>query len=290
MDDTLIQDIVEIAKGSVCFEEAAYALLGLELAFKDGRFIPIILEVFDKTHSFRLARDLGKINWDSRIVDSLARLTAGEFLHVIPDGSIYKFHDGPGLLASLSLLEINDKNGLSGMVSNLLQNKDIITTQKFLIQAGDKVVQYLIQGLDLDEPNACCSAAYCLGEIGNKTATKPLTKALNYENMLFVSKVAKALGKLDDPEAIPALLENIDHKSVHVRPVIKWALKNLKEQWTPEPFLVALGSKEEKVVLYAIDALTKLKSNKAIEPLSSLLDSENTKISNSAKKALRKIK
>jgi len=290
VDDAFIQDIVEIARESKCCEEAAYALLGLELAFKDGRFIPIILDVFDKTFSMRLARHLGKIDWDTRVVESLVRATKGEFLHSIPDGLNYKLVDGLGLLASLSLLEINDNDGFRGMVPNLLQNQELNSTPKLLIRAGDMVVPYLIQGLELENTNARSQAANCLGEIGNKTATKSLIDALENDDMLFVSRVAKALGKMDDPAAIPALLENIDHKSILVRPVISWAIKKLNEQWTPEPFLAVLSSENEKVVLFAINALKKLKSTQAIEPFVKLLDSENKKILKAAKRALKNIK
>ena len=86
MDEVFIQDIIDLAERAECREGAAFAMLGLELALREGRFVPLILKVFDETLSLRLARHLGKISWDSRVVDSLVRATAGNFLITEMDG------------------------------------------------------------------------------------------------------------------------------------------------------------------------------------------------------------
>jgi hypothetical protein len=290
IDEGFIQDIIELAERGQCREGAAFALLGLELAQRDGRYIPQILAVFDETHSLRLARHLGKISWDSRVVDSLVRGTAENFLITELEGLSLKSYDGVGLLSALSLLELRDERGLKGMVSNLISKKDSQSPDKLLVYAGDAAVPGLIEGLKQENiNNSQARAAALLGEIGDQQAVQPLIHALQSENDFCVIAAAKALGKLGSPAAIPGLLQSLGHKSLHVRTAGSSALKALKDLWTPEPFITALASEDVQIVLYAIEAVGALKSEGAVEPLTRLVASENKKVKKAAEKVLKKI-
>lgn len=290
MDEQFIHDIENLIKEEESREAAAFALLGLELANKSGRFLPLILEVFDETQSLRLASYLGKVTWDSRVVDSLVRGTSGNFLTTEMDGLSLKSYDGVGLLSALSLLELNDERGVTGMVINLLQLKDSQLPDQLLVYAGDAAVAGLIESLKQENiNNSRARAAACLGEISNKQAIKPLLDTLQDENEFCVIAAAKALCKFGDPAAIPGLLQILRHKSLLVRKAGSSCLKKLKNVWTSEPFIKALADVDETVVLFAIEAIGGMKSKAAIEPLTRLVASENKKVKKSAEKVLKKI-
>ncbi len=290
MDEGFIQDIITLVEGGDCREEGAFALLGLELAERQGRFVPLILEVFNESHSLRLARHLGKISWDQRVVESLVEATAVNFIITEMDGLSLKAYDGVGLLSALSLIELTDEHGLQGMVGNLLRLQDTQLPDQVLKFAGDAAVPGLIAGLNQENGyNSRSRAAACLGEIGNKDAVSPLLDVLNDGTVIDMITVAKALGKLGSPEAIPGLLQILGHKSPLVRPAGSSALKTLKDFWTPEPFLAALAAEDERIVLFAIDAIGALKSKEAIVPLTRLTGSENKKVKKAAEKVLKKI-
>lgn len=290
MDEGFIQDIITLVNRGDCREAGAFALLGLELAERQGRFIPLILEVFDETHSLRLARHLGKINWDPRVVESLVKATAANFLIAEMDGLSLKTYDGVGLLSALSLIELDDEGGLQGMVNNLLQLKDSQVPDQLLLYAGDAAVPGLIEGLKQENINNSRSrAAECLGKIGNINAVQPLLEVLDDENEFCVMAAAKALGKLGAPSAIPGLLQTLGHKSLLVRTAGSSALKKLKDHWTPEPFIAVLAAEDERIALFAIDVMGELKSGEAIEPLTRLAASGNKKVKKAAGKVLKKI-
>jgi hypothetical protein len=290
MDEGFIQDIITLVERGDCREAGAFALLGLELAERQGRFIPLILEVFDESHSLRLARHLGKISWDQRVVESLVKATAAKFLTIEMEGLSLKSYDGVGLLSALSLLELKDEYGLKGMVNNLLRLEDTQLPDQLLIFAGDAAVPGLIAGLNQEDGyNSRSRAAACLGEIGNKDAVFALLDVLKEDSVIDVIAAAKALGKLGSPAAIPGLLQILGHNSLLVRPAGSSALKKLKDLWTPEPFLAVLAVKDERIVLFAIDAIGEMKSKEAIEPLTRLAASDNKKIKKAAEKVLKKI-
>ena len=291
MDEQFSQDIINLIKEGESRVEGAFALLGLELAQKEGRYIALILEVFDETLSLRLARHLGKISWDSGVVDSLVRGTAANFVITEMDGLSLKYYDGPGLLSALSLLELSDESGLRRMVNNLLRLKESQLPDELLVYAGDAAVPGLIDGLKQENiNNSQARAAACLSKIGNRIAVPPLVDVLQDENDFCVSASAKALGELGDPMAIPGLLQTLCHKSLLVRTAGSSALKKLKGVWTPDPFIPALVAEDERIVLFAIEAIGGFKSKGAVEPLTNLLVSENKKIKKAAEKALKRIK
>jgi len=66
-------------------------------------------------------------------------------------------------------------------------------------------VYYLIGALD--DPKTRGSAAHHLGDLGDRKAVPALIRNLRVENDLSRNAVIKALARIGDPAAIPALLE-----------------------------------------------------------------------------------
>jgi|GEM_PF-6359315 len=281
-DDDFIQDIIKLAKEDKSSISAAFALLGLEIAKKEGKFIPIILEVFESTHSKvelfsdLLIKHLGKVTWDERVVDSLIDTLSEAFVTTISTGlASYKIIYSTSYYASHALLEIGNERGVEAMVLSLL--KEMVDTrfqnpkpkeyiQPFLKEIGKPVVKYLIQALSLDDPEVRVMAANCLGDIGDPTALEALAR-----------------------NAIPALLPLLG-KSWLTYGEAHQSLIKMKDVWQAPPFIDVLKHEDQRVVLFAISALKNIKDKTAIEPLTALLESDNKKINKAAKKALKTLK
>jgi len=306
-DDDFIQDIIKLAEEDKHSISAAFALLGLEIAEKEGKYIPIILEVFESTHSKvelfsdLLIKHLGKVTWDERVVDSLIdTLSEGFFVTTIGTGAWlnYKTIYGTSYYASRALLEIGNERGVEAMVLSLL--KEMIDTrfqnpkpkkyiQPFLEEVGKPVVKYLIQALSLDDPEVHVMAANCLGDIGDPTAFEALARNTTAEDYKTVNAAASTLGKLGDPRAIPVLLPLLGSE-LFLSLTVTNSLYKLKDVWQAPLFIDALKHEDQKVVLFAINALKIIQDKSAIEPLTALLESDNKKINKAAKKALKTLK
>jgi HEAT repeat protein len=130
-------------------------------------------------------------------------------------------------------------------------------------------------------------AANCLGKIGSKAATNALISALQDQDRRIENEAVIALGKLADAAAIPILLRSLGHHSMIVRNSAAKSLNSLNEQWTPQPFIAELANQEERVAVFAIEALGEMKSRNAIDALSVLVTSENKKIRKAAEKAIK---
>lgn len=297
IDEDFIQDIIKLAEEDKHSGSAAFALLGIEIAKKEGKYIPIILDVFRSSiFSIVLIDYLGKIKWDERVVDHLIDLLSKDFVIITYIGLRSKKINGTSYYASRALLEIGNERGIETMVFSLLQKlservnpdpKGYI--QFFLTEAGKPVVKYLIQGLSFDDPQARVIAANCLGDIGDPTAFEVLAKNTTNKDAKTANAVVIALGKLGDPRAIPVLLPLLASKNLFHWDVIQ-SLNNLKDVWQAPLFIDALKHEDPRVVLFAINALKIIKDKSAIEPLTALLESDNKKIRKEAFKALKTLK
>ena len=296
-DESTVQEIIALTDHPKAREEAAFALLGLEIARKRGEFTPYILKVFDETHTKDLAAHLGKITGDERVVESLIGALNERFIEVEITGlTTADYYNGPALYACQSLLANGDERGIDSMVMALLQKKesnvpDGITTHNkklFLVDPGRQVLQPLISALSSEDLKVRAQAAFYLGEIGDPAAFESLAQCItSTTDGDLISKVSTALFKLGDPRAIPVLLPTLTHKDMLLRADIKNGLKRLKNVWTPEPFIDALGHEDPRVALFSINALKELKDKGAIEPLSELLDHEDKKVKKQAQKAIK---
>ena len=295
-DSSTIQEIITLTEEKKYRKEAAFALLGLEIARKRGEYTPHILKVFDETHTKDLAAHLGMIKGDEAVVDSLIGALGEKFIEVVPTGlTSADYFIGPAIYASRSLLAIDHDRGIEAMTMAILQKFDSLVPddmmehhrKELLVDPGVRVLKPLILALSSENKIVRSKAASYLGEIGDPAAFDALAMNTTSDDVSTINSAAMALGTLGDPRAIPYLLPILAHKNMITRDVAKGALKRLKDVWDIAPFIEALGHDEQRVVLFSINALKELKDKGTIEPLSELLDHEDKKVKKQAQKAIK---
>ena len=108
---------------------------------------------------------------------------------------------------------------------------------------------------------------------------KPLLLALNDEDQNIAMIAGMGIASVKDTEAVLPLCEMLKSrgKEDKLRPTLIWLLGELGDKRAEDVLLEALNSEENKTTkYYLIEALGKVKSRKAVEPLISLLNDEKT--------------
>lgn len=123
-------------------------------------------------------------------------------------------------------------------------------------------------GACLRDPNLTVqeSAASILSTIADERVFDPLLGALTSQDWIVRMHAAKALGRIGDTRAVSALMPLLQDKVKAVRVEAAQALVSLKEASVPS-LLEALKHSEWLVRLHAVEALGKIKSPAAVEPL-----------------------
>ncbi len=127
-------------------------------------------------------------------------------------------------------------------------------------------------GVCLRDPNLTVqeAAAAILSTIGDRRVVDPLIEALNSSNWVVRMHAAKALGRIGDVEAVTPLIPLLQDKVKAVRVDTANALALIGH--AAVPFLLeALTHQEWLVRLHAVEALGKIKSSDAVEPLLRLM-------------------
>jgi HEAT repeat protein len=102
------------------------------------------------------------------------------------------------------------------------------------IEAFDHLSYFekLVRALNHSERTTRIRAAYILGELKDKRAVKPLAKNLNgahgIRDIFFEEAVVIALGKIDGEEALPILIDLLDHPSFLIRAAALNSLRRFK--------------------------------------------------------------
>ena len=180
-------------------------------------------------------------------------------------------------------------------------------------QAVEPLSEVLLRDGDAD---VRASAAWALGEIGDASAVEKLIKALNDEDSGVREKAVAALGKMGK-DAYEPLVQALSAKKARVRKGAALALgnlrmkdaikplsealhdKNFEVRWCAaqalanigafEPLIEASKEEDEEVRWCAVSALGKLKDERAVKHLISLLDDPSEKVRASAAWALGEI-
>jgi hypothetical protein len=310
IDDELIEDIVRLAEGGANEKEenlevqAAYALLGIEIARRDGKHLQTILNVLNSSHNKFLINNIAKVPFDERVVDVLISILQDDFLYFRQEGMKTIVEYSTSYWAACALLEIGDERGIDIMVNEILVKFSELMERSFnlsvevnidskyhdfFVEAGKPVVNYLIRGLSSNDRQVCRLAVSSLGGIGDKSAFEAMAAFIKSDITGAIYMTATAFGELGDPKAIPVLLPLLSSNIPGASGAVKKALNKLRSYWHADDFVDVLNDENERVVIYAIDALKDIKDKSAVEPLTALLESDNKKILKSVKKALKKI-
>jgi len=137
--------------------------------------------------------------------------------------------------AILALGELRDKRAVEPLISCMKKGFSSypasstfplgMCAQSALIKIGEPAVEPLIEVLKNEVPNTRASAAYILGEIGDKRAVEPLFHALGDSNLLVEGRAAEALEVIGEP-AVEYLFKALeDDRTEHVALV---TLRNMR--------------------------------------------------------------
>ncbi len=191
-----------------------------------------------------------------------------------------------------------------------------------LVSVGKPAVKPLIAALKSRDPFVRRQSAEALGEIGDPRAVEPLmdllsdpdslirrhaVKALgNIKDLRAVdliagiltnageqwyvrSTAAEALGRIQDPNALEALITVLMDPHWNVRSQSATALGSLGDRQAVEPLVSALKDQDAAVRGSAAEALGKIRDKRAIEPLRAALEDEDRHVRKQAQQALIRI-
>lgn len=103
-----------------------------------------------------------------------------------------------------------------------------------LARMGRPALEPLLEALAARSPQARAHAALGVGEMeprnGRKEALARLMIALKDDDAQVREECARALGKIEDPEAVPALLAALRDQAAAVRTATAWALGEMKAE------------------------------------------------------------
>ncbi|MCC2640209.1 MAG: uncharacterized protein K0S45_622 [Nitrospira sp.] len=110
------------------------------------------------------------------------------------------------------------------------------------------------------------AASAILASIADSRVFDPLVAALRSHDWIVRMHAAKALGRIGEPQAVPVLMPLLQDKVKAVREEASSALAAIGSA-AVSPLLLALEHEEWLVRLHAVEALGKLKSSDAVDPL-----------------------
>ncbi len=139
-----------------------------------------------------------------------------------------------------------------------------------LTSLGEPAVMALGACLADPELSVQEAASSVLASIADGRVRDPLIRALRTHDWIVRMHAVKALGRLQDPQSVPALIPLLQDKVKAVREEVSSALAAIGEASIPA-LLQALAHQEWLVRLHAVESLGKTRSQKAVEPLLSVI-------------------
>lgn len=174
-----------------------------------------------------------------------------------------KFHDSSG-------------SPDSSQISTLIEQMKDVTVrtsrdaQEALFEIGAPAVPALIEQLKSENPRDRGQAANVLGRIGDRRAVAPLIQYLEDKSLKSFAKsdAVIALGKIKDPEGIPALMDAL--RSTDLKEHATEALKNIGEPAFEALLTTLSGTNTAKSAAAAL-ALGEFKDQRAVYDLTQAL-------------------
>jgi HEAT repeat protein len=136
-------------------------------------------------------------------------------------------------------------------------------------------VDGFIVELQQEEPSRRWWAAECLGKMNDQRAVEPLVRAIFKEDIPRLRIVeTSALKKLDDSRTENLLLAGLKNKQTKAHAID--ALGRLQSKQAVEPLLTLVQNDSDQFIRsITMDALAEIKDPRALEPLCALLNSRN---------------
>jgi hypothetical protein len=194
LPDDFLNELVNISKDKesplvyTYWDNATLALIEIEIARKDGQFVPAIIQSYrfhhqgnDMVSRISLAIRLGTITWDERIVDCLLETLEEEFRIVDPEFKVSSVGDlflkkmiaGPSQRAAESLIAIGNERGIAAIIPQLFQSfvekdwywKDDLTD--WCVERSSFLASFIVQSLNHENSRVRSLAISALSKIGD---------------------------------------------------------------------------------------------------------------------------
>lgn len=212
---------------------------------------------------YNAARVLGEMG-DMRAVEPLI-----EVLKFDRNGSVR-------LYAARALGELGDPLATEPLIESLREDRNVdvrVRAARALGRlGGEEVVLPLVEALSDANSQVCMTAADALVEIG-PIAVGPLIRSLKNERVNVRCDATRALGELNDVNAVEPLIEMLTDDWVNVRIYAVQSLGKLGDMRATESLIAVMQNKEENDLVRAgaAAALGLFKDPKALLPLRDLI-------------------
>jgi HEAT repeat protein len=190
--------------------------------------------------------------------------------------------------AAEALSLFKNAEAASILVSVLSDKKLQRDVQSYLIRIGAPAVKSVLPLLKAKDPNVKLSAAIILGTLGEKSALKPLLKALKDERIR--RSAIEPLGGIKHTRAINALIKLLKNDDKYVRRAATQALGTIGHKQAVQPLLELFGREEDHNQRVCIlEALGKIGDNRAMPIILAFLHDERSQSRITATEALLRI-
>ena len=146
--------------------------------------------------------------------------------------------------------------------------------------------QALIAALRDSDTQVRLTAAWSLGNVGNRNATEALAQALSDPSSEMRKRAAWALGNLDLKQAPPALINLLKDNDPETRETAAWALYEIEDPAAIPGLEAAMSREQNKELQIAYIRALAAVGEKSVDALRGLLESKDPEIRTIAVKAL----
>lgn len=180
-------------------------------------------------------------------------------------------------IAVETLGEIGDERAVEPLIDALKDSSSLVRKKaaEALGALGDRrAVEALIKAIDDKAPEVSYQAEMSLGKLGDRRATMPLVNALKDINKAYGA--ADALEKLDDPDSAGLILRLVMNGEVkgYAESAVSHLIVNAGKP-AVNYLLGSLRSADKEKRKLAIRSFYALQAPEAVEPLISMLDSDD---------------
>lgn len=156
-----------------------------------------------------------------------------------------------------------------------------------LTKIGAPAAERLKEALDSPDALTRAGAARSLGDIGDKTAIKPLVRKLEDASPYVKTEAAIALYKLGDKSHVDMITSGLGVELIPARRAAAIAIRDVVEKPAFEPLLKATKDGDKQVRTAAVRALGKVKDTRVIAPLIEAIRAKDDIIRSAAADALK---
>lgn len=251
--------------------------------FKESQAVDILLQALP---AWQANQSTVGIGIRRQIIETLGQLDDNRIVEPL----IESLQDSSELIRSSTasaLGEFGDSKAINPLINALQDSSEQVRGSAMVALSKLKAVQPLIQALQHENPIVREKAAWGLGLIeDDKTSVEHLIKTLSDENPIVRKTSAIALGWLKDNRAIAPLNKALRDNDISVRGKALYSLFNFK---VTDSLIYALEDNSEYIREQAAQYLGELQNDKAIKPLSRLLEDSAFMVREAAKKSLAQL-